>query len=177
MEHISWSDCNHVCTTWYIISAGDLAFCSLAIPRERLLICIFRYNSPDWSERLLQDGFHFLLTIWATNSELYWGSSTHCSTPTAIPSARGCPDNGGRSHHERSFPELRESVEKRRLESFQTRLPTRRENTFSLRSSSLYRKGSPSYGWCARGCRLTPILNKILWHWRKMRSHHRKVHP
>ncbi len=43
------------------------------------------------------------------------------------------PDNGGRSHHERSLPELRESVEKRRLEYLQTR----RENTFSMGSSSL----------------------------------------
>jgi hypothetical protein len=63
----------------------------------------------------------------------YRGSLSTCSTPTAIPSVRGRPDNGGRSHHERSFPELRESVEKRRLEYLQTR----RENIFSLRSSYL----------------------------------------
>ncbi len=79
VEHISWSDCNHVCTTSYIISASDLAFCSLAIPRGRLPICIFRlqFIGLIWE----------IAARWATNSELYWGTSTNCSTPTPIPSA------------------------------------------------------------------------------------------
>jgi hypothetical protein len=144
VEHISWSDCNHVCTTWYIISASDLAFCSLAIPRGRLPICIFQlqfiglireiaarwislstYDMGNKLRALLrlvdqlfdsdsdpvghgtsrQRGVQVMearrpivrlrqrsrrpwniQTAWRPS---YGGSSTNCSTPTAIPSARG----------------------------------------------------------------------------------------
>jgi hypothetical protein len=101
---------------WNIQTAGAPSF----IEARRPIVRLRQRSRRPWN-------------IQTAGAPSYGGSSTNCSTPTAIPSARGCPDKGGRSHQECSLPELRESVEKRRLEYLQTR----RENTFSLGFSSL----------------------------------------
>jgi hypothetical protein len=132
VEHISWSDCSHVCTIWYIISASEFAFCSLAIPRGRLPICIFQLQ--------------FIGLIWEIAARWIWLSTYDMGNKLRallrlvdqLFDSDSYPVGQGTSRQRwpfpaRTFPELRESVEKRRLESLQAR----RKNTFSLGSSSL----------------------------------------